>query len=263
MVVPRNRYGKARPTGVFACTSNSGLKIVRLMVKMVRADIFTPIHKGLRSMIYELGRELQTADFTDVHATEAMVSRLKQDLSLASSTCVLCLLHEHAGSEDQHIFPDVRTYEPNLVDTLLQEHREVVRMMASVWKIADEVKALSDREERIEMGAKLNRTANDLFAFYLTHLNGEESTIVPAMWKHYTDEQIVAMNTNVIRNTPPERLAQYASWMLPSLNINELTGILMGMKKTMPAPAFENMVGRAKKALGEDRWAVVKAKAGL
>jgi len=214
-------------------------------------------------MIYELGGELQTTDFTDAHATETMVGLLKQDLSLASSTCVLCLLHEHAGNEDQYVFPDVRKYEPELVETLLQEHREVVRRIASVWKIADEVKALGDREERMEIGAKLNRMANDLFAFYLTHLNGEESTIVPAMWKHFTDEQIIGMNMAIMKNLPPERLAQWMGWMLPSLNVNELTGMLMGLKKTAPPPAFENMVRIAEKTLGEDRWARVKAKAAL
>lgn len=214
-------------------------------------------------MIYELGRELQTADFTDVHATETMVSRLKQDLSVASSTCVLCLLHEHAGNEDQYIFPDVRTYEPELVEKLLAEHRDVVGRIVRVWKIADEVKSLGVREERIEMGAKLNRTANDLFAFYLTHLNGEESTIVPAMWKHFTDEQIITMNMTLMKNISPERLAQWMGWMLPSLNINELTGMFMGSKRGAPPPVFENMAHMAEKALGEDRWAAVKAKAGL
>ena len=214
-------------------------------------------------MIYELGKELQTTDFTDVHATETMVGRLKQDLSLASSTCVLCLLHEHAGNEDQYVFPDVRKYEPELVGRLLQEHREVVKRIASIWKIADEVKALGDREERMEMGEKLNRTANDLFAFYLTHLNGEELTIVPAMWKHFTDEQIIGMNMAIMKNTSPERLGQWMGWMLPSLNINELTGMLMGLKKTAPPPVFENMARLAEKALGESRWAEVKTKAGL
>ena len=230
---------------------------------MPRADIFTPIHKALRSMIYELGKELQTTDFTDEKATAAMVSRLKQDLSLASSTCVLCLLHEHAGNEDKYVFPDVRQYEPNLVDTLLQEHREVVRRIASVWKLADEVKTHSNREERIEMGARLNRSSNDLFAFYLTHLNGEESTIVPAMWKHFTDEQIIGMNTAITKNLSPERMAQWMGWMLPSLNINELVGMLAGLKKGTPAPAFENMARLAEKVLGEDRWQAVKSRAGL
>jgi hypothetical protein len=214
-------------------------------------------------MIYELGKELQTTDFTEDQATAALVSRLKQDLSFASSTCVLCLLHEHAGNEDQYVFPDVRQYEPKLVDTLLQEHREVVRRIGGVWKLADEVKTLRNREERMEMGANLNRSTNDLFAFYLTHLNGEESTIVPAMWKHYTDEQIAAMQANIMRNMSPDRTVQWANWMLPSLNINELTGLLIEMKKGMPAPAFEKYAGLAERVLGEDRWKAVKARAGL
>ena len=214
-------------------------------------------------MIYELGRALQTSDFTDERATETMVAKLKQDLATASSACLICLLHEHAGNEDQYIYPDVRTYEPEMVEKLLAEHREVVRRIAGVWKIADELKALRNREERIGMGDKLNRTANDLFAYYLTHLNGEEATIVPAMWKHFTDEQLVAMRTNIERNTPPERYAEWMRWILPSLNLNELTGMFMGLKKGAPAPVFENMARIAEKALGEDRWAALKAKAGL
>lgn len=214
-------------------------------------------------MIYELGKELQTTDFTDEQATEAMVSKLKQDLASASSACTICLLHEHAGLEDQYIFPDVRAFEPKIVDTLLEEHREVVRRITGVWKIADEVKTLRNREERIEMGDKLNSTANDLFAFYLTHLMGEESTLVPAMWKHFTDEQIIAMRMKIIRSLSPERSVQWNGWLFRSLNINELTGMFMELRKTMPAPVFQNMTGLAEKAMGEDRWAGVKAKAGL
>jgi len=214
-------------------------------------------------MIYELGRALQTSDFTDERATETMVAKLKQDLSTASSACLICLLHEHAGNEDQYIYPDVRTYEPEMIEKLLAEHREVVRRIAGVWKIADELKALRNQEERIGMGDKLNRTANDLFAYYLTHLNGEEATIVPAMWKHFTDEQLMAMRTNIERNTPPERYAEWMRWILPSLNLNELTDMFMGLKKGAPAPVFENMARIAEKALGEDRWAAVKTKAAL
>ena len=145
----------------------------------------------------------------------------------------------------------------------MQEHREVLRGIAAVRKIADELKTLGNREQRIEMGDKLNRSANDLFAFYLTHLNGEEETILPATWKHFTDEQLVAMRTNVEKNTPPERYVEWMSWMFSSLNINELNGMLIGLKKNAPAPLFENMARIAEKALGEDRWKAVKAQAGL
>jgi len=230
---------------------------------LTRVDVLTPIHKAIRSMIYELGKELQTTDFTDVQATEVMVSKLKQDLSSASSVCIICLLHEHAESEEQYLFPDFRKFEPKMVDTLLDEHREVVRRIAGVWKVADEVKRLRNPEERIEMGDKLNRAANDLFAFYLTHLSGEESTLVPAMWRHFTDEQLVAIRTNVIRNMPSEQFARWNRWMFPSLNMNELTDMFMELKHGAPASFLQSMSRMAEEALGEERWAAVKARTGL
>jgi len=39
--------------------------------------------------------------------------------------------------------------------------------------------------------------------------------------------------------------------------------MFMGLKMAAPPPAFENMVRMAEKALGEDKWATVKAKAPL
>jgi len=214
-------------------------------------------------MIYELGRELQTLDFTDEHATESMITKLRQDLSAASSTCIVCLLHGHSTDEDNYVFPDVRTYEPELIDRLLAEHREVVRKIAEVWKVANELKALRGREERIEMGDKLNRTANDLFAYYLTHLSGEEASLIPAMWKHYTDEQLIAMRANVQRNIPPEVFAVWMKWVMPALNINELTDMFIGLKRGAPAPVLHRMSQLAEESLDEDRWAAVKARAAL
>ena len=214
-------------------------------------------------MIYELGKELQTTDFADKHAAEVVVSRLKEDLASASSACVICLLHQHAGLEDDYVFPDVRQFEPKMIDTLSTVHREVVRKIADVWKVADEVKTLKNREERLEKGNELNRTTNDLFAFYLTHLNSEESTLVPAMWKHFTDEQILAMQRRVIASLTPEQATQWNSWLFPSLNINELTGMFIGLKKGAPPPVFQNMTRIAEKTLSEDRWAALKTKAGL
>jgi hypothetical protein len=214
-------------------------------------------------MIYDLGRELQITDFTDEHATEALVSMLKEDPDSSSSACTLCLLHEHAGFEDQYVFPDVGKFEPKMVDRLSEEHREAVRRIADVQKISDEIKTLKNPEEKIVMGDKLNHTVNDLFAFYIAHMNGEESTLIPAMWNHFTDEQILTMQRNVVESLTTERAAQWNSWLFPSLNINELTGMFMGLKKAAPAPVFQNLTRQAEKALGEVRWAVLKAKAGL
>jgi len=113
------------------------------------------------------------------------------------------------------------------------------------------------------MGDKLNRTANDLFAYYLTHLSKEEATLIPAMWKHYTDEQLVALRTSVQSHIPPAVFAVWLRWVFPSLNINELTDMFIGLKKGAPPPVLEHMSQLAEKSLDKDRWAAVKARAAL
>jgi hypothetical protein len=51
--------------------------------------------------------------------------------------------------------------------------------------------------------------------------------------------------------------------VFPSLNINELTGMFMDLKKGAPLPVLENMARIAEKALDEERWRAVKTRAGL
>jgi len=60
---------------------------------MSRIDLFTPIHKGIRSMIYKLGTELQTADFNDVDAIKTIIARIEYNLSLATSSACINELH--------------------------------------------------------------------------------------------------------------------------------------------------------------------------
>lgn len=230
---------------------------------MSRVDILTPIHKGIRSMIYKLGGEIQTADFTDEDATKALVARLEHNLSVATSRCILCLLHEHGGNEDDHFFPKFRAFEPGMVEMLIQEHREIGHKLVGLSKICAELIATKDPYQRIEIGMKLNRSADELFAYYMTHMNKEEVTILPATWQHLTDEQILEIRAIVEANIPPERYAEWMRWVLPSLNVNELVEMFTGMKKGAPPQVLENMVHIAGTAVDEERWKSVKTRVGL
>jgi hypothetical protein len=223
---------------------------------MSRVDILTPIHKGIRSMIYKLGGEIQTADFTDEDATNALVARLEHNRSVATSRCILCLLHEH-------FFPKVRAFEPGMVEMLIQEHREIGHKLVGLSKICAELIATKDPYERIEIGMKLNRSADELFAYYMTHMNKEEVTILPATWQHLTDEQILEIRAIVEANIPPETYAEWMRCVLPSLNVNELVEMFTGMKKGAPPQVLENMVHIADTAVDEERWKTVKTRVGL
>jgi hemerythrin HHE cation binding domain-containing protein len=230
---------------------------------MSRVDILTPIHKGIRSMIYKLGTELQTTDFSDDEATKAIVTRLEHNLSIATSRCILCLLHEHGGNEDDHFFPKVRAFELGMVEILIQEHREIGHKLVGLSEICAELIATKDPYQRIEIGMKLNRSANELFAYYMTHMNKEEVTILPATWQHLTDEQLLEIRAIVEAAIPPERYAEWMRWVLPSLNVNELVDMFTGLKKGAPPQVLENMILIASTAVDEERWKAVKTSLGL
>jgi hemerythrin-like domain-containing protein len=231
--------------------------------QMPREDLFTPIHKGIRSMIYELGTKLQRTDFTNVSATEAIISQLKYNLKSANSTCIVCMLHQHGEHEEQSVFPQIESYDSKLVDTLIQEHVEITRQIVEISRISDEILQLKDNALRIEMGTRLNRMANSLLAFYLTHLNNEEATILPLTWKYLTDDQIRAIRTKIQMSIPPEKYAEWMRWTISSLNINELVGIFSGMKMAAPPQILEKMMHLAEENLDHDTWNSVKVRVNL
>ena len=231
--------------------------------QMPREDLFNPIHKGIRSMIYELGTKLQRTDFTNVSATEAITSQLKYNLRSANSTCIVCMLHQHGEHEEQSVFPQIAPYDSKLVDTLIQEHVEITRQIVEISRISDEILQLKDNALRIEMGTRLNRMANSLLAFYLTHLNNEEATILPLTWKYLTDDQIRAIRTKIQMSIPPEKYAEWMRWTLSSLNINELVGIFSGMKMAAPPQLLEKMMHLAEENLDHDTWNSVKVRVNL
>lgn len=229
-----------------------------------KEDLFTPVHKGIRSMIYELGRELQTTDFTDRAATEALLARMEVDFNAATSAnCVLCLLHAHAGDEETGPFPAIRPFDPSTVDALIEEHHAVVRRLAVVARRSAELALLSGPEERIEKGRELNQAVNEFFAYYLTHMNKEETVLVPMMREKFTDQQVQQLRTAVMRGMPRERYVAFLRWMLPALDSNELTEILVGMKRSAPPELLQLVTGIAATTVDAGRWERVRTRTGL
>jgi len=173
------------------------------------------------------------------------------------------MLHQHAVHENLFVFPSVQANEPKMIEMLTREHEEIERKMGVVLKATDELNRVESREQRIEKGNALYQEANDLFAFYLAHNNNEEATVLPATQKYHTDEALRAIRATIMKSMSPEQSTDWLSWIFSSGNNNEATNLLVGLKQGAPPPIFENMARIAQNALGEDRWKVVKARAGL
>jgi len=227
-----------------------------------REDLLTPIHKGLRSLIYDTGRELQTTDFTDRTATEAVCSRFGSDFKSASSSCTFCWLSSHAGDENNFVFSRVQAEERELVRTLLEEHEEIEKMIMKISKMSEELKKTNDASQRLAEGERLNQKANGLFAYYITHMNKEEAKLVPSLQKNLTDDEMRAIRGAIIRKLPPDRVPFALRFVLGSLNLNELVDYIAGMKRDTPPQVFQGMTGMFEQTLGQEKWKIVNARIG-
>ena len=228
-----------------------------------KENLFVPIHKGLRAMIYGMGLRLGTTDFTNVRESNALAESLKQDLTRSLSDCMLCLFLTHAVHEEADLFPAVRRHAPIVADLMVKEHREIILKVHDVSQICEELRGESAPERRIEVGDRLNRQASELFAYYLAHMSNEEATMVPVVWEHHTDEQLRTLHDKFYNGISMTQFEIWMRWTLPALNPQELRALLRSFK-TDPLPnRFTDALRIGRETLGPERWAIVEADLGV
>jgi hypothetical protein len=228
-----------------------------------RENLFRPIHKGIRSMLYDLGGRLQTTNFADVNESNRFVARLKHDLESSLSNCMLCLLRAHSSHEERDIFAKVRAHDPDVIDLMMKEHAEAALRIHQITTTCDELTGLTARARRIEVGDRLDLEVNDLFAFYLAHLNNEEATLVPVLWERFTDEELRVMRGQFYDSLPLPLFETWMRWTLPALNEEELVVLFSGLKAGPTTARYPDWVRLAHDTLEFDRWLDLRERVGI
>src|SRR5436190_8353061 len=155
----------------------------------MRYNTFYQVHKALRAMLYETASELQRTDFN----SEEEVTSL-----LANITTVVDVFDKHAYNEDHFVFPAVEQYEPSVVDSFEQEHVRDHELSTQLRTLINIYSSLTADEERIQLGSALRKAFVDFLAFNLVHMAKEEDIINNLLWRYYTDDQIRAIEKQII-----------------------------------------------------------------
>jgi hypothetical protein len=215
---------------------------------MNRHNSFNLIHKALRAMLYDAALALQQTYFANTEEAELALEKVED---------VLFLFENHAHHEDTFVLPAVKAYEPLLVEEFEKEHEEDLRLSNRLKNLLNIYRNIYFEEEKINCGSAITKSFVEFMVFNLEHMAKEEILINHALWKHYTDEQIIALNQKLVASIPQKELTLACKWMLRGINNFDAISWLESVKKTAPAPAFTALLDLAEKELSEERFKVI------
>jgi len=211
----------------------------------MRYNTFYQVHKALRALLYDTAMELQRTDFNSEREVPSL---------LANITTVVDVFDKHAYNEDRFVFPAVGQYEPSVVDSFEQEHVRDHELSTQLRTLVNIYGSLTTDEERIQLGSALRKAFVDFLAFNLVHMAKEEDIINNLLWRYYSDDQIRAIEMQIISIQPPESTAVVWKWMLRGLSNREIVNWLRTVEKKSPELVFNNLVSTAEKELPGNRF---------
>lgn len=192
-----------------------------------RIDLYTTIHKGLRSLLFEAIAAAARLDLGSSESADLLLSRVEE---------LLEFLEEHAEHEDRHVLPTLRTVAPELEASLAAEHRTLDLLQLEVAAALASF-ASADPSLRPAAVGELCRSLNQLAAAHLAHMHREETEAMRALWNALDDAELAAVQGRIIGSIAPVRMSQWMELVLPTLNSLERAMMAARAQQAPAAPA--------------------------
>ena len=155
---------------------------------MARIDLYGPVHKALRSELFEVARGVARTDFANVEEagrTAAAIGRL------------VGFLDEHAEHEDEVVMPELAAVAPELFADLEADHARVEGLHRDLAALAARLEGAT-AAERVALGTRLHERAVRIVAEQLRHMDREEHEAQPALWANRTDAELEPMHGRIL-----------------------------------------------------------------
>jgi hypothetical protein len=192
-----------------------------------RWDIYGPIHKGLRAGHGQMMDRLGRADFVGEHQ-----SGLLQDLRRHLDLCGKHLAHEEARI---HSALEARRAGASAgLEAQHEQHRARFESLASVIGAVE----ASGADERRTLGRALYLAFTAYVAEDLEHMRGEETEIWPQLCELFTDDELIAIEMDIVAALSPEDNAAFLRLMLAAMNPEERRVLLGSIEARAPREVY-------------------------
>lgn len=186
----------------------------------MKVDVYTKIHKAQRKHLFALSVKIGRTDFMDAE----QVSHLKEEIQKTINN-----LRKHSQHEEHFIHP-LYAELGNQAKLFEHEHHDLENSLEMLEKM------IADHNYD---GQKIYAEYNRFVAFYLRHIDDEESAQREILWKNYDNDRLMEIIKSFQQSRTPQEGMQDLEFLLPCLNIHETLEILTGMKKGAPETAFQ------------------------
>ncbi|MDG6108634.1 hemerythrin domain-containing protein [Dactylosporangium aurantiacum] len=213
-----------------------------------RVDLFTGIHKALRAGLFDLTARAGATDWSD----PAEVAELGTRWDAMAE-----LLHSHTEHEDKYIFRLLDGHEAAL--TLPEDdHRDLDDLLHDLEERFAVLRAGGDPDAGLAWYRDLARYVGTT----LHHLHEEETTVMAAIWRVRSDEELSACREQFLAATPAPVTRTSIRWLLPAIERPARLGWLAGLAGA-PAPVREMVADTARQVLAPADAAQARAALGL
>lgn len=216
-------------------------------------DLYRDIHKGIRAELFaatlDAGR-LDPGDDTGRAALAAQVDGL------------VAFLVQHAEHEDGAIQPVLEAELPDLAEQMAADHAALEARLVRLSELGQVARLAPEHLQRLRVHQLYVELA-DFTGAYLAHQDAEERVVMPALEAAVGVERVMALHGAIVGPMPPEELMRSLAVMIPSMNVDDRTEMLGGMRADAPPEAFDAALGLVRSVLDPHEVATLEGRLGV
>lgn len=197
-----------------------------------RFDLFLPIHKAIRFALADLLTRMGTTDFADAKAAERIATDLGQ---------ILALCEDHRRTEDEVIFPSLRSRMSGDLVSILDDHDDQKRIVEELTAASRTLLAEST-DNRPVVGRTLYLHFSKFVGELLAHMAEEEQVASPLFASLFSDEEVRAVHAKVMGFLSIEEHLRGARFILRAVNRPERVAMMTGALALFPKEAVVALV---------------------
>lgn len=196
---------------------------------MNKIKIFSTPHKALRKLMAEFSLLAGKTDY----GNESELQVLKR-----TGNEMFMLLTEHAQIEEAIILAQLEAKAPGSSEENTEEHEQLEKVQAELEQWLNSFDGTQDPEE----GFQFYLAFTSFHGQYLEHIIHEETTTQELLWKYFSQQELMAMRTEIIKSIPLDIYLVWGKHIFPAQTRAENLEMFTGMKMMMPAPVFDRVV---------------------